>query len=299
MTTSNYLDIVAGQINKDVFLFMKITRLPLLSLSLFALFLIACGGGSSSLPEAQPSPPVATEVVGGTVNNAAHMDHLLPHVISSDDANNYFKINVEAGQKIVIFSTLETYLDDQSFLRCSAYGNHIGISLVDTEVSACANNFEYTFDFTGEAKFRFGYPYQNSGFFFYSIVGDDNDKGILDANGNGGLPDGPRKINTLGDNAINLNHLVNYYVYEGVEGETITLNAYLDNSIGGFDPSRCSSTRGSESLEHHYSYGFSVNNRQYNCDDELSYTFTQDGVATIHIKYIKNISGYFVFSTDR
>lgn len=287
---------------------MENTKLSLLSLSVSALFLVACGGGSSSQPEAPtnppstPAPPPApTEVIGGTISSASQMDHQLPHVISDDDAMNYFKVSVQEGQRIVIFSALDTYLDDQSYVLCSfsPMNYHVGIRLVGTEVSSCANNFEHTFDFTGEAEFRFGYPYENFGLFVYSIVGDSNDAGILEANGEGGLPDSPRKINTLGENSINSNNLTNYFVYEGLAGETITLNAYLNSSIGGHDPSRCGFERGTESLDSHYTYGFAVNNRQYNCDDELSYTFTQDGIANIHVKYIKNISGYFVFSSDR
>jgi hypothetical protein len=285
---------------------MKNTNLTLLFLSIAALSLTACGGGSSSesnSPDNNQSvpTPAPTEIEGGTVNGSAQMDHRLTHIISSDDAQNYFKVSVQAGQRIVIFSALETYLDDQSFARCGSNptGYHVGISLVGTDASACANNFEHTFDFSGEAEFRFGYPYENSGVFVYSIVGDADDSGILEANGEGGLPDSPRRIDVFGENTINSNNLVNYFVYEGVAGETITLNAYLNGSIAGQDPTRCSSSTGSESLENHYTYGFAVNNRQYNCDNELSYTFTENGVANIHVKYIKNISGYFVFSSDR
>lgn len=285
---------------------MKNTNLTLLSLSIAILSLTACGGGSSSeakSPDNNPSvsTPTPTQIEGGAVNSPAQMEHRLPHIISNDDAHNYFKVSVQSGQRIVIFSNLDMYLDDQSFARCSAspMGYHTGISLVGTNATACANNFEHTFDFSGEAVFRFGYPYNNSGVFVYSIVGDVDDAEILDANGDGGLPDSPRRINVAGNNIINSNNLLNYFVYEGVTGETITLNAYLNDSIGEQDQSRCTSSIGSESLENHYTYGFAVNNRQYNCADELSYTFTQNGITNIHVKYIKNISGYFIFSSVR
>jgi len=285
---------------------MKIFRVKNKRLVLFifaTMSLFSCGGGSDS-DNIEPTPitsPAPIEVSGGTVSSPAQMDPNLAHTISSDDAQNYFKVNVDAGNRIVIWSQLNTYLDDTPFARCSAAptGYHVGILLVGTTSSACANNYEHVFEDGGEAVFRLGYPNDNSGIFLYAIVGDEADEEILSATGSGGLPDRPRLINISGDNDINAVNLFNYYAYRGIVGETITINAYLNNNFGGTDASRCGSAINSQSFDNHYSYGIAINDRSYNCDDEISYTFEQDETINLHFKYIKNVFGYFTISTNQ
>jgi len=284
---------------------MKIVRVKNRQLVLSVLAVVSlygCGGGSDSNTAAPApiAPPVPTEIAGGTVNSPAQMDSNFAHTISSNDSINYFKIDVDAGNKIVIWTNLDVYLDNEYASLCEFDQNYyLGIQLMNTDSSACANNYEHTFQESVKAVFRFGYPDENSGVFFYSIVADVNNVVALQSSGVGGTPDSPRLINEGGDNQIDVNSLLNYYSYEGQVGETITINAFLNGNYSADEAYYCAFIKGAQTFDSHQSYGIAINDRSYNCDDEITYTFEKDESINLHFKYIKNVFGYFVFSTNK
>lgn len=270
-----------------------------------------CGGGSSSqsnsptqspTPSTSPTTPQeSTAVNGGSLGNPTPIENNKAHVITEEANMNYFQIEVEPGQRMFIFSTLDSYLDNTSYVRCGdGQGiDHAGINLISEDIQACGNNFEHTFNNSGSVIFQLGYPYNNTGHFYVSIIGDEDNESVLDANGEGGLPDYPREIQTDSSNLISTISLSNFYAYEGVEGETIELTGFLNDNLSAQESSRCLSH--TKSYDDHYAFGFSIMNSEftYNCDTSFTYTFDENKTIIIHVRFLRNIDGYFMFSSTR
>ena len=263
-------------------------------------FVVGCGGGNSS---DQPSSPNQQSLIltGGNIGVPTLMQQSKVHEISTEPNFNYYRINVQTNQTIYLFSILENPIDPMAYNRCSLSPNqyYTGIKLVNSDITSCSNVFLHTFDYSGEAVFKIGFPDQNTGHFVYAVIGDEGDEQILEANGEGGTPDFPRRILTDGTNQISNIHLYNFFAYEGLEGETIELTSFLTDTHSNVDAARCSSSP--SDVTNIRNYGFSVmeNNEHYSCDKDFTYTFDRTKTVIIHAKFLRNAEGYFMFSSNR
>lgn len=94
----------------------------------------------------------------------------------------------------------------------------------------------------------------------------------------GGTPDAPSEINLQSKNEINANTFYNYFTYNARLGETIYIHATLNFPLTFQWLSRCGQSPSA--------YAFiTLNGVPMSCDEDLTYTFEEDGIYTFQVGF--------------
>lgn len=274
-----------------------------------AVALTACGGGGSG-GGSSTSDPVEDVVPlneGGSPSEPASMDFNALNEIKADTFYNHFKFAANAGDVIVIKTTLEKPITDRESVRCSASTSwYTGIYMGET-IRSCDNHFLYKVKETREYVVKFGYLNENNGFFQAALIPSEGVSETLADAGVGGLPDFPGQILFSGKNEISSNSFFNYYAYYAKAGETIYLQSYVDPKEGDLTTSRCS-PNGSHSSR--FSFGWKATNAdytliagenygpRYSCDHYAEFTFEEDGLYVLNFRSFLGGTGYFRATTS-
>lgn len=257
---------------------------------LLAFSLIGCGGGDDSSNET--IPPTNQENYGGTPSDPSELSVSVRNVISSDNRNNYFYIDVNAGDTLYLFSHLDTPPDESWMSRCSASSwAGVGISISGIETS-CNTSLIHKFVNAGRYRINTSYPYGETGYLFADVVSAENDQSIAGPNG---VPSAPKQVQFDSENKISTNILNNYYMVSGEAGDKFIIYTYLNDSLDHTSASRCSAS----SYYKNYGFGVSFNDGySYNCRKNTQFTLPSSGNHIFNLRYDANkmVDGYFLIS---
>ncbi len=270
--------------------------------------LTACGGGSDSDSGTTPTPVPTSPPIneGGTFSNPAALDLGIPNAIDAISSNNYFSFDSFADAMLIVHAELDSPLVMQDFTRCateSGAGSSIisetyysGLIVEDTWQS-CSIDLSYQFSDAAQQVLRIAYNYNTPGTFEAALFDPNAVMGSNLSTSSSGRPDEPILIREDEDNRLLANNFYNYFGVALSAGDQIRLDAYLNNTPTGQEPSRC---QGQMPLEHYQGYGISIDYNAYNCDESLTFTATETKVYIFHFKYTENdSSGYFRASIRR
>lgn len=212
-----------------------------------------------------------------------------PNEITGDPFNNYFKVDVDVGDTLILRSTLAGVLADQDFARCSANPDeYVGIRL-NAEIRSCSLNFRYTFETAGEYRFQLGYPDQNFGYFEVAILPAGFKPAPADDAS--GAPDAPLPIDFTGDNELLVNDFYNHFAYDAKAGDTLYVQGYLDREESRQDTSRCVSNA---SYESYYAFGvISDDLNAFSCSSSFERRFEEAGRYYLNFRFKRATAGYF------
>ena len=281
--------------------------------SFLIVLLAACGGGGGddAGAGAGAGAPISNDVSGGTPSSPIDLSFNFNNLIDINPFNNYFTYTAQAGEKIIIRSTLNVPLTDQQKSRCGSTGgtssdgfgagrDSTGIIVYDLNLNLvggiCGESMVYTFVMDGTYIFYFDY---SSG----SNFGHFNASSTLSNESSGpGSPGAPSIVNLGSSNEIKTNAFYNYYTYDALAGEKLVFNVTLNTPLSDPENTRCASRGGdpqtgsgtSALLENGVAYNeiivydqnFSVIGGE--CGTSHTYTFGLDGTYILHFSFSNN-----------
>lgn len=249
--------------------------------------LSACGGGESSQNNGSDTSTGGTTQppslnYGGQPSNPANASLSLPNVISNDASRNYFKINVSAGDKIVVNIDLEEGLRALDVTRCldSSSSTH---AIIESVGRFCSYDFVHTFVESGTYTLRFEYPLERKGVFYVALLSNGIEYSALPANGNGGTPTQPRLFDFSKDNVLTKLSFFNNYQYIGLAGDKLIFHTMLNAPLASNSIRRCRENNYYSSL---YTFGVSVNLDAYSCAQTSEYILPKDGKYNFNLRFI-------------
>ncbi len=303
------------QLKKTDFTEMSLDHIKKLSVSLLAVFVVSCVDLSPEEDSDNLSPndePKQIQNKGGSAGDPADLDLGMNNEINENQFFNYFSYTAQAGEKIIIGTTLNTPLTLSQKNTCSFIGNNgssgdtgASIGKTDAEIGVydpglsvvgglCGDNLTYSFIQDGEYIFHL--KFENNGGYFNAFTTRSTQSS------GSGSPSDPKTLSLTLNNEINLNSFYNYYSYNALAGEKIIVSASLDIPITDSEDNSC----GYVSYEeiHGESIGFYDNeiglyDTDFNvvggkCGDEITHTFEHDGTYILHLNFSSGIrSGYF------
>ena len=282
----------------------------LIALSSLCLSLAACGGGGGGGGTAPPSEnePEISVTDGGSVGEPTPIDYYNLNSIRSEDFWNHYQVQVSAGDELFISSSLTGAIDETDYRRCTEREDYYtGIRILDAPNGAlgynersCSPFFYHQFEEAGTYTIRLGFP-GLTGTFIATLLPAGQDPVIGHLMAEGGLPDSLGQISTDGQNELAAHPVTNHYGYEGKEGETIYIKAYIDPREDATTERRCKEF--SSDYDGKYAFGWSVVSSpssdgyglkpRFNCSHELSYTFPADGTYHFNFRSFVGGTGHF------
>lgn len=260
---------------------------PQFVLFLSILFLAACGGGDSG--NIGNTDNTLQLNPGGNAAAPAQMSFDIPNEIKADPFENYYQITVTAGDTIVINTTLISPLDSTKYMGCQLTTSAYFIS-VNYGYSSCKVHFKQTFTSDGVYTFHFDDALNNYGYFDAALISAGTS--LNPSSGATGRPDDPRSIILGGtDNLLSANSFYNNFIYDAQAGETLQIQTYPNILPSGTDNLQCQ-TNG-EDFESYYSYGVSINDSKFTCNESFEYQFDQAGQYELNIRFLYGAEGFF------
>ncbi|WP_417656687.1 hypothetical protein [Pseudidiomarina aestuarii] len=270
------------------------------------LLLAGCGGSSSesvidnSVGSSQPTPP--EEIVeGGTRGTPADLSLSIKNKIATDSVNNYFKINLDMGDRLYIYSVLDLPLSGRWLEQCVYASSNADLGInIDGKANACGYSLAYTAEAAESITVHFDFPDGHSGYAYADIV-KTNQRIAGAYTGKGSKPSTPTLVKLNERHAISRESFYNFYAIEGNKSQTIVMTSYLDDSIGERLEAWCPTMyRGFSATRSGRAYGFSLNEEDYSCSRVAEFTFPEDGTYYLHARYFDHydpvapIGGYFI-----
>ncbi|MGH8493713.1 MAG: hypothetical protein ACRERR_11525 [Moraxellaceae bacterium] len=254
----------------------------ILVMALSALTACGSGGGDSSGSESE------TKNAGGTISAPSSIREDIKNSISSDEFNNYFKVQALSGDTLIIKATMNATLDPTLYSRCVTESDYT-ISIGSEK--SCSLNIKYKFTADGEYKIHFKFPGGNSGY-FNAVVLTSSTTIVPSATANGAANQ-PRTISLGGtDNALSANDFFNNFAYNAEAGDTLHIQLYPSVNPSPTDSNRCLMANGEYNI--YYSFGVAVVGiSEYNCNNTFEYTFSSEGQHYLNIRFINGAQGYF------
>lgn len=274
---------------------------------LTVLSLSACGGGGggSDTPVAStPAPvaPVTSVNAGGTAIAPAVVALIEKNTLAVVTASNYFKYTAVAGERMVVRVNLTTPLSDTEAARCassdgtgaipSGYSTQIHIyNPSNARVGGiCGEDLTYSFAESGTYVFNFEFPYNSGGYFNAASLTGIDPVAFVDAGA--GTPVAPKKMSLTTTNAIGDNPFVNYFWVAAVKGETIVINATLNQPLTTEQKTRCSASSESHNSQI-YVYDAKMNRVGLACSENIRYQVPESGNYIVQFNYGKQSAGIF------
>lgn len=267
--------------------------------------LAACGGGGGgngtsnvvTAGQAPVEPPVDTAIVlGGTASAPALLGLNSKNTISNNSFNNYFKYSAVAGERLVVRVNLNQPLSDAESARCAsnpdAYSTQIYVyNSKNVKVGGvCGEDLTYTFSETGVYVLSFDFPSNGSGFFNAASLKGDTPVKFL-ATGSG-TPGEPKLVNTGSANSIGSNVFTNYYWIAASKGETIVINATLNQPLSAQQKTRCAANS-AQLNSRIFVYDDKLNYVGVVCGEGIRFQVPQSGNYIFHFSYGSQNSGVF------
>ena len=285
----------------------------LLPLSILSLALTACGGGggSDSTPNDDPGEPVVL-IEGGPVSNPTPIDFQNLNEIKVEDFYNHFRVNVDAGDILIISGSINTVIGDTDNRRClEQNGYYTGIRILnlpdekDGIKRSCTPYFFHQFMEAGNYDLKLGFP-DATGSFVATILPADSEPQLGNQVGTGGLPDNLGRIDIDGKNKLASHPATNHFGYKGKAGETIYLQAYVDPREDRTTERRCSES--GDYFSNKYAFGWAVMSEDvsgriyhrqpvFSCSGSLEYTLPKDGIYHFNFRSFLGGTGYFYATT--
>jgi len=287
--------------------------IKLLPLSILSLALTACGGsggGSESSSNNDSSEPIVlTE--GGPVSNPTPIDFQNLNEIKAEDFYNHYRVNVDAGDTLIISGNIDTVVSDRDSQRCRQRDDYytgiriLDLSGVDDPIKrSCSPYFFHQFMEAGVYDLKFGFP-GAKGYFVATMLPTGIEPKLGSQVGTGGLPDNLGRIDIDGKNVLAGDSAMNHFGYKGEADETIYLQAYVDPREGDRTGQRCRQSRGYFSYK--FSFGWTVMSKDvsdniyrqpvFSCSGSLEYTFPKDGTYHFNFRNFLGGTGYFYATT--
>jgi hypothetical protein len=281
----------------------------LLALSILSLALTACGGGSDSTPNDDPGEPIVlTE--GGPVSNPTPIDFQNLNEIKAEDFYNHFRVNVDAGDILIISGSIDTVIGDTDNRRCLEQDtSYTGIRIlnlpdeIDYIKRSCTPYFFYQFIDAGNYDLKLGFS-SAKGYFVATILPANSEPQLGNQVGTGGLPDNLGRIDIDGKNTLVASPATNHFGYEGKAGETIYLQAYVNPREDATTERRCGQYG---IFDNKYAFGWVVMSKDvadnrtrqpaFSCSGSLEYTFPKDGTYHFNFRSFLGGTGYFYATT--
>ena len=265
------------------------------------------GGGDTTGGVKEPIPgnqkPSETDIVpGGGPSNPAALSLTAKNLVNNNSFNNYFKYTAVAGERLVIRVNLDIPLSDTQFARCasnpgtgatpSSYASQIHVyNSSNVRIGGiCGENLTYTFPETGIYVFNFEFPSNGAGFFSAASLKEPNPITFL-ASGHGS-PTEPRQVNTTSSNPIGNDVFLNYYWISAVKGETLVVNAVLNQPLSTVQKTRCASSPESHNSQI-YVYDAKLSRVGLACGESMRFEVPESGNYVFHFNYGSQSAGVF------
>jgi hypothetical protein len=268
---------------------MNFTSFKLVSASLLLAALSACGGGGGGTTSNTTPPAIETIKFnkGGNPANPAAISFEQPNEINSDSFQNNFKVNVKAGDTLIIKSTIMIPLEN-NWMRVCSFNQSMdqGIVLVDLKQS-CNERIRYTFEKPGEHIVKILYPNNTPGSFDAALTSNATlAEPTLSASGK---PNQPRLISLTGENLIVPNDFLNHYAIDLKVGNIISIQSYVDKAATTDETRVCNFDSGS----YDFGFGIEINKTRFSCGNTLEHLATYDGRYFFNFRYPSITQGYF------
>ncbi|MDX5406517.1 MAG: hypothetical protein LPK11_05680 [Chromatiaceae bacterium] len=256
----------------------------------FLFILAGCGGGSENDAGNQSGSggsggsgtPLPQVNDGGQPSSPANISFSLPNVISSDSFNNYFKVTVNAGDRLVLNVDLESALTAEDTRRCFNSPETYVHGSIESVIHFCAYDLVHSFATAGTYTVRFQYPRQQKGLFYAALLRSGTSYNALAANGSGGTPNQPRLMSFTSDNKINKLSIFNNYQFTGLAGDKLVFHTILNAPLASNAIRRCESGN----YDSHHSLGVSVNYGNYSCSETTEYVLPNDGTYNFNLRFV-------------
>jgi len=255
---------------------------------LFASICISgCGGSDNQVGvnNTNSSPPKIELNQGGQASSPTQVSYAVPNVISSDKANNYYKVNVKAGDTLVLNVDLDSPITAKENMLCNTSPEKFTHALIEKVLYFCAYDLKYTFSSDGDYILRFQYPLSRKGIFHASLLKAGVTYSAFPANGSGGTPNQPRVLGIGVENKINKLTHYNNYQYTGLAGDKLVFRSLLNAPLAANSRVACVSSSNYTYSKLH-AFGLSVDYSNYSCTEHPEYTLPWDGTFNFNIRFI-------------
>ena len=113
----------------------------------------------------------------------------------------------------------------------------------------------------------------------------------------GGTAKAPSIVGFDAQNIVNNNSFNNYFKYAGVTGERLVIHVNLTTPLSDTQTARCASSPGTGATRSGYDsqiHIYDTNNIRVDgvCGEDLTYTFSENGVKVLNFEFPSNGSGF-------